>query len=241
MSPDDNDFEQIVRSLPPGLIFTACPLDSAETLLSFCYSLKGAAIRCGSNAMLFLWGYSRENWKTRGIEHLRNLIEKHNAEGVRLFLVNSTPMNGSINREIADLIRHEAISTNVTVLVTAIAEKLAAELLKQDPSQRKTKKSASKSTQLMSLKNGLHSGSWKGILLERQQSDDDWYSATAVISADEVWDKVKRYGPLYFTDKCPQAPESRPEVKLDKLTPSSRHGVWSLLRRFIGLREPPQE
>jgi hypothetical protein len=241
MSLDDSDFEQIVRSFPPGLIVTACPLDSAEILLSFCYSLKGAAIRCGSNAMLFLWGYSRENWKTRGIEHLRNFIEKHNAEGVRLFLVNSSPTNGSINEEIAALIRHEAVSRNVTVIVTAIAQNLAVEILKRDPSQKKIKKSASQSMLLMSLKNGLQSGSWKGILLERHQTDDDWYSATAAIDGDEVWDKVKRYGPLYFTDKCPQPPESWPQIRLYKSTPASRHGVWSLLRRFIGLKQPPPE
>lgn len=242
MSPDDNDFEQIVRSFPPGLIVTACPWDSAETLQSFCYSVKGAAIRCGSNAMLFLWGYSRENWKVQGIEHLRNFIEKHNAEGVRLFLVNSSPMNGSINHEIAELIRHEAVSRNITVIVTAIAQKVAEELLRQDPAHHKTKKSTSQAKLLMLLKNGLYSGSWKGLLLERHRSgDDEWYSATVAIGVEEVWDKVRHYGPLSFTDKCPQPPESRREVRLDRLKPASSHGVGALLRRLIGLRGPPKE
>jgi hypothetical protein len=231
MSPDDHDFDTIYRSLPSGLIVIACPWNSVETLESFCLSLKGAAIRCGSNAMLFLWGYSRENSKTVGIQHLRNLIEKHQPQGVRLFLVNSSPMNGSINAEISELIQRAALSNEVTVVVTAIAERVAEELAKKDSLPKKSKTSQSKL--LMSLKTKLHFGSWKGILLERHRRDDDWYSATAAIGADEVLDEVKRYGPLYFLSECPQPPASVPEPA-DKSGAEASEGrpLWRRLLRL---------
>ena len=140
-------------------------------------------------------------------------------------------MNGSINQEIAELIQHEAVSRNVTVVVTAIAQKVAEELLKQDPSYRKTKRPASSSKLLMSLKTKLLSGSWRGILLERGGPDDDWYSATVAIRAEEVWDKAKHYGPLYLTDDCPQPLESRSEGKPTR--------IRSLLQRLFGSSYPP--
>src|ERR1022692_3073037 len=52
MSQDDKDFEEIYQSLTPGLVIAACSPESghvAQMLRSFCFSLKGAAIRCGSD------------------------------------------------------------------------------------------------------------------------------------------------------------------------------------------------
>lgn len=119
----DRDFEEIYRSIPVGLTVVACKSDHSETLRSFCYSLKGSAISLGSNAMFFLSGYGNRQWLTKGIQHFRRFVEKHKANGVRLFLIDQS-MNSPayVNRAIAKLIREFSESVGVSVIVTTIAE-----------------------------------------------------------------------------------------------------------------------
>lgn len=87
MSPDDKEFEQIYESLPSGLVVVTCAPKSLIALRSFCFSLKGASIRCGSNAIYFNGGYSVSEWETVGIQRLKDLIQEHSTRGIRMFLV----------------------------------------------------------------------------------------------------------------------------------------------------------
>lgn len=168
-----------------------------ELLTSFCRSLKGAAIRCGSNAMHFWWGYSRNNWKTRGIEHFRSFIEKHNAVGVHLFLINR-PTDCSIDQSIARSILEACFAKNVTAIVTCVA---------QDVGRR----NANEDVLVIRDHKNIHFRSGTAfILLERHAASDDWYSATVSSGSGE-----KQYGPLYFVSECPQPPEPPPEAKPD--------------------------
>ena len=89
-SPDDGLFQEIYRGIPVGLTITATRPDDSDTLRSFCYSLKGAAIRHGSNAMFFIWQYGNRQWLTKGIQHFRGFVEKHKTNGVRLFLIDQS-------------------------------------------------------------------------------------------------------------------------------------------------------
>jgi hypothetical protein len=145
MSPDDGEFERIYQSLPPGLVVVASGGEYFRLLQSFCFSLKGAAIRKGADAIHFNWNCSRENWdNTGGIQHFRDFIELRHSHGVRLFFIDASPQSGSlthrtaelirsamvqrsIDQDIAELIQQETVSKNVTVIVTAIAEVVAQE------------------------------------------------------------------------------------------------------------------
>ena len=225
MSPDDSEFQQIYESLPPGLVVAACTSKSfgmmmslnEEILTSFCRSLKGAAIRCGSNAMHFWWGYSGKNWKTKGIEHFTSFIEKHNAAGVRLFLINR-PTDYSIDQSIALLIREACLAKNVTGIVTTVAEDAGGGKFNKDVLVSKDRKN-------IHFRVGT-----AFILLERHRSDDDWYSATVYIGAGD-----KHYGPLYFVSESPQTPEEtqaqpNPESAVDPTkTPD---GIEAAAKRF---------
>jgi len=144
-SPDDREFEQIYQNLPPGLVVVACGGGPFRPLQSFCFSLKGAAIRKGSDAVHFIWDCSRENWDNLGgVRHFSDFIGQHAVRGVRLFLIDSTPRSGSLtqrtaelvrspiatgplDRDIVGLIHQEALSKGVTVIVTALAEVVAIE------------------------------------------------------------------------------------------------------------------
>src|SRR5580658_9523117 len=119
MSSDENQFEELYQSLPSGLIVAACTSIEEEVLTSFCRSLKGAAIRLGSNAMHFWWEYSRPNWKTRGMEHFRVFVDKHSVNGIRLFLVNRS-IGNSIDLDIARQIEEAALAKCVTAIVTTV-------------------------------------------------------------------------------------------------------------------------
>jgi hypothetical protein len=145
MSPDDSEFEQVYHALPPGLVTVASGGGNFRLLQSFFFSLKGAAIRIGANAMHFNWNGSRENWDVLGgLQYFTDFIDIHQAQGVRLFFVDGSPqsgslqqrcadmirgpmMRGSIEHDIAALIHQHALAKNVTVIVTAIAEVVAAE------------------------------------------------------------------------------------------------------------------
>jgi len=326
VSPDDNTFETIYQSLPPGLVLVACGGGYFRPLQSYCFSLKGAAIRKGADAMHFNWNCSREDWdRLGGIQHFRDFIELHHSHGVRLFLIDGTPQSGSltqrtaelirspmalrsIDQDIAELIHQEAVAKSVTVIVTAIAEVVAAEhtkkaledldsvirekqgiletmrghcseverqlrladaqaaiaalpadvaeqvreghealqglLLKLQEGESqiaslietrkrlKRKMSAAKSVAF--LRSNLFSGSWKGILLEQDRVDDDWYSATAAAA-----EQVERYGLLGLVWECPQPPEPPPQPesvadppKPAAGAPAKPHSSW--LRRLFG-------
>jgi flagellar biosynthesis chaperone FliJ len=98
--------------------------------------------------------------------------------------------------------------------------------------QKRLKRKMSASKLVLFLKTGLISGSWKGILLQQDRFDDDWYSATA---ATEV--EVESYGPLSFLWECPQRPEPRaePSVAHNELpTEVSEKRRPSWLRRLLG-------
>jgi hypothetical protein len=83
MYTDDEDFEEIYQSLTPGLVIVACSAKSLISMLrSFCYSLKGAAIRCGSDAVIFTG--SRIDWEAVATQ----MIEEHRTRGIRVFLLN---------------------------------------------------------------------------------------------------------------------------------------------------------
>lgn len=202
MFSDDSAFQQIYESLPPGLVVAACTSKSIgmmlfsdeDILTSFCRSLKGAAIRCGSNAMHFWWGYSQKNWKTKGIEHFRSFIEKHNAAGVRLFLVN----RGSIGQNIGALIQEACLAKNVTAIVTTIAENVRRGKFNEDSLATKDRKDVH-----------FHRGT-AFILLEHYRQDDDWFSASVYIGEGD-----KHYGPLHFVSECPQPPGLSPEPNVD--------------------------
>jgi len=205
VSPDDSQFEQLYQSLPTGLVVAACTSKSfgmmlslnEEILTSFCRSLKGAAIRRDSNAMHFWWGYSRKNWKTRGIEHFRTFVQKHNANGVRLFLINR-PTDNAIDRHIAGLIQESALAKNVTAIVTTVAEDVHDGKFSENALAVKDRKDVH-----------FRSGGSAFILLERHRASDDWYSATMSLGTSD-----QHYGPLYFVSECPQPSESLPEAKL---------------------------
>src|SRR5260370_16776509 len=83
MPSDDKEFDEIYRSITPGLVVAACSPKSMITLRSFCFALKGAAIRCGSDVMLHSGGDGAIDWNAVGAQ-----ITEHAARGVRVFAIN---------------------------------------------------------------------------------------------------------------------------------------------------------
>ena len=328
-SPDDREFEQIYQNLPPGLVVVACGGGHFRPLQSFCFSLKGAAIRKGSDAVHYPWDCSHKNWDNLGgVRHFSDFIGQHAVRGVRLFLIDSTPRSGSLTQRAAELIRspmatglldrdvvglihQEALSKNVTVIVTALAEVVAmdqvqktledldsairqreaslnqireglgeierqfqrpdaeaaiaalprevaeqmrearealprlrlaaqeveAQIAELNQARKRANRIIKSPSQLLtSLKTSILTGSWKGILLEQDRVDDDWYSATVATG-----NGVERFGPLDFTWERPQPPTPPPqsESKAGRDQASAeaavqRRGSW--LRRLFGGR-----
>jgi hypothetical protein len=217
-SPDDQQFEEMYRGIPLGLTVAAAKLDHLETLRSFCYSLKGAAIRLGSNAMFFLCGYSKRQWLTKGIEHFRSFVEKHQANGVRLFLIDQP--TGWADKEVSGLIREFAETAGVSVIVTAIAdpkeegdEKRLAVLEEGKTIVFSGTRSAialrGRSTTRIAGGEPFHLRAPDGrrLLLrvthQYSELERDFYSAITCFGG-----LVEEYGPLYFLEKCPQPPGS---------------------------------
>ena len=293
-SPDDRDFEAIYQALPAGIVLVACGGGYFRPLQSFCFSLKGAAIRLGTDAAYFDWNGSREKWdEMGGIQYFKEFIRQYATHGVRVFLNDASPQTGpadlrlaellrspmmrnSMEQDIADSIQQAALAENVTVIVTAIAEIVAQEQINQavidldavikqkqealrvvrggvqeiqrqfalpdaeaaiaalpndvaeqireartslpktlsqmeqcqtdisDLISRKNelKRKKSPSRLMECLKMGMHSGSWKGILLEQDRPSDGSYSARVADGRE-----VERYGPLYFVCECPERPK----------------------------------
>jgi len=229
MFTDDKDFEEIYQSLTPGLVIVACSAKSLSTLRSFCYSLKGAAIRCGSDAVIFT--DSPIDWEAVGTQ----MIEEHRTRGIQVFLINrfedTSPANvsvrlahtrmfdtleGSIDADYAKLVQQSALAWNVTILVTTIA---------------------AKEGQIQDRRIARWHGKEQGVLigLERDRILDSWYSATVTTGAIE-----KRYM-LDFVSECPQPPKPRPQPQPESVAdtdkpiadvPAKPRPSW--LRRVLG-------
>jgi hypothetical protein len=201
MSPDEKEFQQLYRSLPSGLIVAACTPKSFDAspalydtniLESFCRSLKDAAIRCRSDAMNFYWGYSRKNWLTKGIQHFRSFVEKHRANGIRVFLLN--PDINEIDIQIACMIEETCLANNVTAVVLTVAS---------DPAKDVEAKrlAVSKSEGIIFRKGGSAS-----IILHHDRKKDNWYSAVMFIGKGST-----QFGPLYYAQRH-DAPKEQPKL-----------------------------
>jgi hypothetical protein len=229
MSRDDKEFEEIYQSLAPGLVIVACSPKSLRTLRSFCFSLKGAAIRCDSDAILVSTGGTRINWEAVGAQ-----IVEHGSQGIRVFLINRfedpSPasvivrlnsergldgLDGSIDHNIAETLQQTALANNCTFVVTTVAGK---------ERQIRDRRVA----RLLGKEQGVF------VALEHARMDDDWYSATVTAGENE-----KSYGPLGFVSECPQPPEVQPQSesvagpnKPSAEVPAKRGQSW--LRRLFG-------
>lgn len=245
MSQDDKDFEEIYQSLTPGLVIAACSPESghvAQMLRSFCFSLKGAAIRCGSDVMLYTGGDGAVDWADVGVQ-IQGLViaacsaesGEHGARGIRVFVINRFDdpsaagiilpvkanlswdrLDGSIHHDIAEHLQQGAIGSKCTIIVTMIAN---------DEGQIRDRRVA----RLLDKEQGVF------IALDTD-IEDPWYSATVTTGASE-----KRYGPLYFVSECPQPsePPRQPESEADTdkpplQAPAQRRPSW--LRRLFGGR-----
>jgi hypothetical protein len=197
MSQDNRDFEEIYRSLTPGLVVAACTAKSLVALRSFCFSLKAAAIRCGSDVMLYSGTEVPTDWDAVGIQ-----TQEHGARGVRVFVINrfadtSTAGivgrlhrepgfdtgNGSIDPKIAGSLQEGALGSKITLLVTTLAGK---------EGQIRDRRIA----RLTSREEGVF------IAIEHERFRDDYYSVWVTSGATE-----KSYG-VDFISECPQAPKT---------------------------------
>lgn len=230
MSPDDNQFEEIYRSLAPGLVIAACSPKSMITLRSFCFSLKGAAIRCGSDVMLYTGGAAPIDWEAVGAQ-----IQEHGNRGVRVFVINRfedpSPasvitrmkaghgfdrLDGSIEHNLAGILHQAALGSKITLLVTTVAEK-ESQIVKR------------RAARILGQEQGVF------IALERPRLSDHWYSATVTTGATE-----RSYGPLDFVAECPQPLKAQPQPAAESVAdPDKRAEALaeprpSWLRRLFG-------
>ena len=202
MSQDDKDFEEIYQSFTPGLVIAACSAESGHTaqmLRSFCFSLKGAAIRCGSDVMLYTGGDGAIDWADVGVQ-----IQEHGARGIRVFVINrfddpsaaslitrmqaNRPLDrldGSIDHDIAGNLQEGAIGSKCTIIVTTIAG---------DEDQIRDRRVA----RILGKEQGVFIALDTVVL-------DPWYSAMVTTGATE-----RRYSPLDFVSECPQPPKAQP-------------------------------
>jgi hypothetical protein len=121
MFSDDKDFEEIYKSLTPGLVIAACTPKSLVALRSFFFSPKGAAIRRGSDVMLYRNLGTPIDWEAVFMQ-----MKEQYSMGVRVFVVNRFEDNstaavvahlhskpaldvgdGSINPDFAGILREE--------------------------------------------------------------------------------------------------------------------------------------
>ena len=201
MAPDDGCFDGVFQSLRPGVVLVACSPKSLQTLRSFCFSLKGAALRSGSDATL-IHCETPISWESVGIQ-----IAKHGALGIRVFLLNRfedpTPasiiarlkcepgldgLDGSIQAKLAGMLQEMAVGNGITLVVTTIAQEEG---------------------QLIARRTARMLGNEQGVFiaLEQPRIGDDWYSATVTTGENE-----QRYGPLYFVTECPEKIPARQQA-----------------------------
>lgn len=122
MNSDLGCFDEIYENIPIGVTIMAAKLDQFETLRPFCYSLKGAAIRCEGDAMFFYWQYSKRNWLEKGIQHFCSFTEDHTSRGTKPFLLDQR--GGSIDRDVVGLLCDPAECAQIRVLVIAVARRI---------------------------------------------------------------------------------------------------------------------
>jgi hypothetical protein len=245
MSRDDKDFEEIYQSLTPGLVIASCSAESGHTaqmLRSFCFSLKGAAIRCGSDVMLYTSGDGPIDWADVGVQ-IQGLViacsaesGEHGARGIRVFVIHRFDdpsaagiilpvkanlswdrLDGSIDHDIAGILQEGAIGSKCTIIVTTIAG---------DEDQIRDRRVA----RILGKEQGVFIALDTGVL-------DPWYSAMVTTGATE-----RRYSPLCFVSECPQPPKAQPQPEsgaeaesgAEPLTaaPIQRRPSW--LRRLFG-------
>lgn len=137
MFSDDKDFEEIYHALTPGLVVVACTPKSLVALRSFFFSLKGAAIRCGADVMLYRDLGTPLDWDAVGVQlkeqcargvrvHVINRFEDKSTAGVVARLHNEQGFDvgdGSINPTTAGILHHGFVESKITLLVTTLAEK----------------------------------------------------------------------------------------------------------------------
>ncbi len=199
----DKYFDEIYQSLPTGLVIAACGPKSLVALRSFCFSLKGAAIRSGSDAILYRNLPIPIDWNAVSAQ-----MEEACTRGVRLFIVNrfednstagliarlkSEPgfdrLDGSINPERARFLQEGFRGSNLTLIVTTVAEK---------------------ESQILGWRIARKMGEEQGVFIavEHPRIGDAFYSVWVTIGANE-----KHYA-VDFISECPEVPKVEPRYQL---------------------------
>jgi hypothetical protein len=224
----DKYFDEIYQSLPPGLVIAACGPKSLVALRSFCFSLKGAAIRSGSDAMLYRdlpipidWnavGAQMESACTRGVRlFIVNRFEDNSAAGI-IARLKSEPLfdglDGSINPERADVLREGFQRSRLSLIVTTVAVK---------ESQIRDRRIA----RMMGNEQGVF------IAVEHDRFTDDFYSIWVTTGATE-----KNYA-ADFVSECPETLKVQPRPQLVVMPTQPVAGSLakprsSWLRRLLG-------
>jgi len=199
----DKYFDEIYQSLPTGLVIAACGPKSLVALRSFCFSLKGAAIRSGKDALLYKDLPMPIDWNAVGAQ-----MNESGGRGVRLFIVNrfednstagliarlkSEPgfdrLDGSINPARADLLQEGFQGSGLTLVLTTVAEKESQILDRR-----------------IARKMGEEQGVFVGV--EHARISDDFYSVWVTMGATE-----KHYA-VDFVSQCPEVPQAQPRHQL---------------------------
>lgn len=224
----DKYIDEIYHSLPTGLVIAACGPKSLAALRSFCFSLKGAAIRSGADALLYKDLPMPIDWNAVGAQ-----MNESGGRGVRLFIVNrfednstagliarlkSEPgfdrLDGSINPARADLLQEGFQGSGLTLVLTTVAEK---------ESQIRDRRIA----RMMGNEQGVF------IAVEHDRFTDDFYSIWVTTGATE-----KNYA-ADFVSECPETPKVQPRPQLvvvptQPVAESLAKPQSSWLRRLLG-------
>ncbi len=224
----DKYFDDIYQSLPTSLVIAACAPKSLVALRSFCFSLKGAAIRSGSDAMLYRDLPIPVDWNAVSAQ-----MEESCSRGVRLFIVNrfednSTAglvarlhnepgfdlLDGSINPANASILQEGFRDAKLTLVVTTVAEK---------------------ESQIRARRIARMTGREEGVFVavEHDRFTDDFYTIWVTIGATE-----KIYA-VDFVSECPADAKGQPRpgshVEPPKATaPATPRPQSSWLRRLLG-------
>jgi hypothetical protein len=168
-------------------------------LRSFFFSLKGAAIRCGADVMLYRDLGTPIDWDIVGVQlteqcargvrvHVLNRFEDNSTAGVVARLHNEPGFDvgdGSINPAPAAILHHGFVESKITLMVTTLAVKEG---------------------QILSRRLARLTGREQGVLIavEHNRIRDNFYSIWVTIGATE-----KTYG-VDFVSECPEAPKRQP-------------------------------
>jgi len=181
ISTDDKQFEEIYRSLlfKRGLVIVAFTAKSLRAQHAFFLSLKEAAIRCGSDVLLFSGGIPLD------MDAVAIQIQESGARLVHMFVMDrfeAMPISnlvarlsnergfdmfdGSIHPSIAQILQQSILGSNFTMLVPTIA---------------------TKEGQIRARRVARFTGREQGVFIaiEHAKFLDDWYSVTVTTGADE--------------------------------------------------------